>query len=195
MAKTNQKLLTFLEQNPKSTKNEIQEATGLKGLQLYNLLRKLAKEETIIEHPNQTYSIATIGGTEEHEPVQQTTKQTTTVKPKTASRDSSKYKFEGEEYGKGPLVHAVVSQYVADNKNTTYKKLKEVFPDELLKRFGIFQDEATAKQIAPKGGRYFSKPEQFIKLKDRSVIVCNQFTLANIQPFLKVAKTLGFRIK
>lgn len=195
MAKTNQKLLTFLEQNPKSTKNEIQEATGLKGLELYNILRKLAKEETIIEHPNQTYSIATIDGTEEQEPIQQTTKQTTTVKPKTASRDSSKYKFEGEEYGKGPLVRAVVSKYVDDNPKTTYKQLKEVFPDELLKRFGIFQDGKTAKEIAPKGKRYFEKPEQMIKLKDRHIVVCNQFTLANIQPFLKVAKTLGYRIK
>lgn len=77
MAKTNQKLLTFLEQNPKSTKNGIQEATGLKGLQLYNLLRKFAKEETIIEHPNQTYSIATIDGTEEQETDEQTTKSVT----------------------------------------------------------------------------------------------------------------------
>ncbi len=195
MAKTNQKLLTFLEQNPKSTKNQIQEATGLKGLQLYNLLRKLTKEETIIEHPNQTYSVDIIDGTEEQEPVQQKTKQTTTVKPKTASRDSSKYKFEGKEYGKGPLVRAVVSKYVEDNPKTTYEQLKEVFPDELLKRFGIFQDEKTAKEIAPKGKRYFEKPEQMIKLKDRKVVVCNQFTLANIQPFLKVAKSLGYKIK
>lgn len=194
MTKTNQKLLTFLEQNPKSTKNEIQEATGLKGLQLYNLLRKLVKDETIVEHPNQTYSIATIDGTEEQEPVQQTTK-SPTVKPKAKTRDSSKYKFEGEEYGKGPLVRAVVSKYVEDNPKTNYKQLKEVFPDELLKRFGIFQDEKTAKEIAPKGKRYFEKPEQMIKLKDRHIVVCNQFTLANIQPFLKVAKTLGYKIK
>ena len=194
MAKTNPKLLTFLEQNPKSTKNEIQEATGLKGLQLYNLLRKLAKEETIIEHHNQTYSVATIDGTEEQEPVHQTTK-SLTVKPIATTRDSSKYKFEGEEYGKGPVVRAVVSKYVEDNPKTTYKQLKEVFPDELLKRFGIFQDEKTAKEIAPKGKRYFEKPEQMIKLKDRSIVVCNQFTLDNIQPFLKVAKTLGYKIK
>lgn len=194
MAKTSQKLLTFLEQNPQSTKNEIQETTGLKGLQLYNLLRKLVKDETIVEHLNQTYSIATIDGTEEQEPAQQTTK-SLKVKPKATTRDSSKYKFEGDEYGKGPLVRAVVSKYVEDNPKTTYKQLKEVFPDELLKRFGIFQDERTAKEIAHKGKRYFEKPEQMIKLKDRYIVVCNQFTLANIQPFLKVAKTLGYNIK
>lgn len=196
MAQTNQKLLTFLEQNPKSTKNQIQEGTSIKGLELYNLLRKLIKEETIVEYPNQTYSIATIDGKEQEQPsAKHETEQTGVVSPKSETRDSSKYKFEGEEYGKGPLVRAVVSKYIEDNPKTTYKQLKEVFPDELLKRFGIFQDEQTAKSIAPKGKRYFEKPEQMIKLKDRQIMVCNQFTLANIQPFLKVARTLGYKIK
>ena len=192
MDKTIQKLVKFIENNPNARKEAIAEATGIKGLALYNTLKRLVKDGTITEGEHEgdkTYCIAEI------EP---TTNQTTTEEQSEVvsnGRDNSKFKFNGEEYGKGPLVHAVVSQYVSDNKNTTYKKLKEVFPDELLKRFGIFQDEATAKQIAPKGGRYFSKPEQLIKLKDRSVIVCNQFTLANIQPFLKVAKTLGYKIK
>src|SRR5690606_39064646 len=195
MVKANQKLLTFLEENPKSTKNQIQEGTSIKGLELYNLLRKLKTEETIIEHPNQTYSIATIDGEEQELETATESTKPVLLNPKGETRDSSKYKFEGEEYGKGPLVKAVVARYVADNPKTTYKQLKEIFPDELLKRFGIFQDEKTAKEIAPKGKRYFEKPEQMIKLKDRSIIVCNQFTLDNIQPFLKVAKTLGYKIK
>lgn len=191
MDKTTQKLVKFIENNPNATKEAIAESTGLKGLALYNTLKRLVKDGTITEGEHEgdkTYCIAEIEPATNHGP-----NEDSTVISK--GRDNSKFKFNGEEYGKGPLVHAVVSQYVTDNKNTTYKKLKEVFPDELLKRFGIFQDEATAKQIAPKGGRYFSKPDQFIKLKDRSVIVCNQFTLANIQPFLKAAKTLGYKIK
>ena len=114
---------------------------------------------------------------------------------KSTGRDSSKLTFNGQEYGKGPLVRAVLAQYVADHPDTDYKKLKEVFPDDLLKRFGIFQDEETAAVIAKKGNRYFTKPEQVIKLKDKSVVVCNQFTLTNIQPFLKVAKQLGYEVK
>lgn len=191
MDKTTQKLVKFIENNQNVTKEAIAEATGFKGLALYNTLKRLVKDGTITESEHEgekIYSFAEI---------EQESNQGTNEEPEIISkgRDNSKFKFNGEEYGKGPLVHAVVSQYVVDNKNITYKKLKEVFPDELLKRFGIFQDEATAKQIAPKGGRYFSKPEQLIKLKDRSVIVCNQFTLANIQPFLKVAKALGYKIK
>jgi len=195
MTKTTQKLTAFLEKNPKSTKSDIQEGTDIKGLQLYNLLRKLKTEGTIVEHPNQTYSIATIEGREAETKAAPTKQESVVVQSKAAARDSSKYKFEGEEYGKGPLVKAVVAKYVVDNPKTTYKQLKEVFPDDLLKRFGIFQDEKTAKEIAPKGKRYFDKPEQMIKLKDRSIVVCNQFTLANIQPFLKVAKSLGYKIK
>lgn len=194
MDKTIQKLMGFLENNPKATKEAIAEVTGLKGLALFNTLKRLVKETTIIEHDEngeKTYSLSVADDIELNlNPPQE--EQTEMV---SKGRDNSKFKFNGELYGKGPLVHAVISQYVTDNKSTTYKKLKEVFPDELLKRFGVFQDDETAKQIAPKGGRYFSKPEQVIKLKDRLVIVCNQFTLANIQPFLKVARGLGYKIK
>lgn len=75
------------------------------------------------------------------------------------------------------------------------KSLGKVFPDELLKRFGIFQDEETAEKIVNGGPRYFNKPEQVIKLKDKSIVVCSQFTLANIQPFLKVAQELGYVVE
>ncbi len=193
MDKTIQKLTSFLENNPNSNKEAIAEVIGLKGLALFNILKRLVKETTVIEHDEngeKSYSLSVKDDIESNLLQQE---QESEVISK--GRDNSKFKFNGELYGKGPLVHAVVSQYVADNKGTTHKKLKEVFPDELLKRFGIFQDEATAKQIAPKGGRYFSKPEQIIKLKDRSVIVCNQFTLANIQPFLKIARSLGYKVK
>lgn len=194
MDKTIQKLISFLEKNPNSNKESIAEVIGLKGLALFNILKRLVKEGTIteVEGEEKSYSLATIDDGEASNKELQEQEETEVI---SKGRDNSKFKFNGELYGKGPLVHAVVSQYVADNKGTTYKKLKEVFPDELLKRFGIFQDEDTAIQIAPKGGRYFSKPEQIIKLKDRSVIVCNQFTLANIQPFLKVAKALGYKVK
>lgn len=192
MEKTTQKLLAFLTKKPNATKTDITVVIGLKGLQLFNLLKKLKNDGTIIENeegPEKTYSAAPVVEKES------TPLKTEPAETNSVGRDNSKFKFNDEFYGKGPLVRAVVAQYVADNPKVTYKQLKEVFPDELLKRFGIFQDEQTAKTIAPKGKRYFDKPEQMIKLKDRHVLVCNQFTLANIQPFLKVAKALGYKIK
>lgn len=184
------KVLKFIEKNPNATKVTISEATGIKGLQLFNLLKKLKSEGSIVETESgneKFYSMATIDESGSNDLNEEVTAGN--------GRDNSKYKFNGELYGKGPLVHAIVTQYVVDNPSTTYKKLKEVFPDDLLKRFGIFQDEETAKKIAPKGNRYFTKEEKVIKLKDKKIVVCNQFTLANIQPFLKVAKMIGYKIR
>ena len=90
----------------------------------------------------------------------------------------------------------VVRQYVAGHPKTTLKQLKEVFPDELLHRFGIFQEIEKARELSGARERFFFKDEHQIKLGDRKTIVaCNQFTSANIQPFLKTAKALGFKIK
>ncbi len=231
MQQTNEEVLIgFITANPDSTKAAISEGTDLKGLPLFNLLKKLEKQGSITVEgggADATYSINENDGEEEQDVTDEEEEQEgdgelegdedgveandddeattneedngpvkdkkTTVK--SSARDNSKFKFNGEEYGKGPLVRAVVAKYVEENPSTTYKQLKEVFADDLLKRFGIFQDEATAREISGKRDRYFLKETQVIKLKDKKIAVCNQFTAANIQPFLKVAKALGFKIK
>lgn len=195
--------MEFLTNNPNSSKATISDATGINGLVLFNAIKKLQKDELIIsegEGPEMVFSITNESGQEEileqeaeiEEHVDEVEIEEPTVKSN--GRDNSKYKFNSQEYGKGPLVRAVVAKYVEDNSPITLKKLKEVFPDNLLKRFGIFQDVEMAKEIGGKGNRYFTKPEQTIKLKDKSIVVCNQFTFANIQPFLKVVKLLGYKI-
>lgn len=198
--------MEFLANNPNSSKATISEATGINGLVLFNAIKKLQKEEMIIsegEGPEMVFSMIEKTDQEEtpeqefeiEEQVEHVEKESEEPIPKSNGRDNSKYKFNNQEYGKGPLVRAVVAKYVEDNSPVTFKKLKEVFPDTLLKRFGIFQDVEMAKEIGGKGNRYFTKPEQTIKLKDKSIVVCNQFTFANIQPFLKVAKSIGYKIK
>jgi len=227
MQTANDNLVGFLKANPNSTKETISNGTGLKGLVLFNLLKKLQKEEQITaqgDGDDITYSlveetenveardveetpeIVTNTITEKQVDVEQTVvtdtvtnepatnEQTTVTKKKSAGRDNSKFTFNGEAYGKGPLVRAVVTQYIKDNPTVTYDELKKIFPDELLKRFGIFQDEKTAREIAKKGNRYFFKEEHVIKLTDKKIVVCNQLTFENIQPFLKVAKELGYKI-
>jgi len=224
---TNENLVGFLKDNPNSNKETISNGTGLKGLALFNLLKKLQKEEQITANgdgDDVTYSLVEettdaeqtdveeISGvvtdtiTEKQAKVEQTevtdaatnesatNEQTEVTKKKSAGRDNSKFTFNGEAYGKGPLVRAVVAQYVRDNPTVTYNELKKVFPDTLLKRFGIFQDEKTAHEIAGKGNRYFFKDEHVIKLTDKNIVVCNQFTFDNLQPFLKVARELGYKI-
>lgn len=207
MENANHKLLEFLKDNPKSNKASITEATGLNGLFLFNILKKMQTEGEIIEGEEagqKVYSIVSGNANQQPDETAATDEQIESSKDEESQseevifskgRDNSKFKFNGGEYGKGPLVRAVVAQYVVDNPTVTYEQLKGIFPDELLKRFGIFQNLETAKQIANKGNRYFTKPEQIIELVDEKIVVCNQFTVINIQPFLKVAKKLGYKIK
>ena len=70
------------------------------------------------------------------------------------------------------------------------------FPDELLPRFGVVQEIRKAKQFASGGrDRYFMQDERVIKLKDKKIVVCNQWTSENIKPFLTAARKLGFDIR
>jgi hypothetical protein len=115
---------------------------------------------------------------------------------KTAGRNTGTFKFNGASYNKGKLIHAVVSAYVAKNKNITLSKLKEAFPDTLLKRFGIFQSESKAREISgAKYDRYFFKEEMQIKLKDAVIVTCNQITGENILPFLEASGKIGIVIE
>ena len=111
-------------------------------------------------------------------------------------RDMRKFKFQGQQYTKGGLVHAVVSAFVTKKKNIGITSLKENFPDELIQRFGVFQEISKAKQFTSGGrDRFFLKEEMLIKLKDKKIAVCNQWTAENIKPFLSAARKLGFEIR
>ena len=186
-------VLAFLLKNAGSTKQAISEATGIKGLALTNAMKKLTKEELVTsegEADETTYTAA--------EPVSEKTQVETTddeeVTTVSKGRDNSTLKFLGMDYKKGPLVREVVRKYVEDHK-PSLKQLKDAFPDELLKRFGVWQEEDTAKSIQGARDRYFWKEEHQIKVKGKIIVVSNQWTSANIQPFLKAARALGYKIK
>ena len=78
----------------------------------------------------------------------------------TTSRDNSKYKFNGEEYGKGPLDRAVVAKYVDDHPDTTYKQLKEIFSDTLMKRFGCSPTKQRRRNFRARSQGIFSSPSR-----------------------------------
>ena len=105
------------------------------------------------------------------------------------NRDMRKFRFDGVQHTKGGLVLAVVRKYVDKHKNVSLTKLKEVFPDELLTRFGVFQEVAKAKQFASGGrDRYFLKEDQVLKVQNKKIAICNQWTSDNIKPFLTAAR-------
>lgn len=111
-------------------------------------------------------------------------------------RDMRKFRFDGGQHTKGGLVLAVVRKYVEKHKNISLAKLKEVFPDEMLQRFGVFQEVRKAKTFTSGGrDRFFMKEEHVIKIKDGKIVVSNQWTAENIKPFLTAARKLGFDIR
>ena len=188
----NQELLTFLAANPKSTKEAIRAATSLNGLFLFNLLKKLVSENKVAEVDEDGIKLYSLGDVKHKGIAPELVKKEPV--PKSADRDSSKYRFNGQKYGKGPLVRAIVEQYVKDNPIITYDELKKVFPNTLMPRLGVFEDVETAKKLARGGNRYFTKPEHIIKLANKKIVVCNQWTLALLTEFLSCTEALGFTL-
>lgn len=110
-------------------------------------------------------------------------------------RNRQGYQFNGTVYGKGPLVLAVIRQHVDSNPGITYNDLKDVFPDELLKSYGIFRRLDAAQEASRKRKRYFLKDDQLVTVTDGQIAICNQFTADNIGAFIEKAKEVGYDIK
>lgn len=189
-------VVKFLTTNPDSTRTAITEATGVKGIVLTNVFKKLAGEGSLLEAEGDegtlySVNLEPVREAEQQEEVEEEEQQEAGQKQ---GRNNQKFRFNGHEYGKGPLVREVVRQYVDDHK-PTIKQLKDAFPDDLLKRFGVFQDEDKARSIQGARDRYFWKEEHQIKVKGKVIVVCNQWTSETLKPFLAQAKALGYKIK
>ncbi len=116
-------------------------------------------------------------------------------KPKT--KDYSKYLFQGKVYNKGRLVHAVVKAYVAKNPDISFDKLKEVFPDELQGRSGVFTTKEEAEEIFNRTGRKrnYIKENELIQIADNIIATCTQWGTDNIPQFVKTVNKLGTDFK
>lgn len=112
---------------------------------------------------------------------------------KISNKDTTQYEFNGEIYGKGKLVLAVIKDYVKNHPDTTFDDLKckfEVFTNTI-----VTLDEA--RKIANTKGRkrHFINPDQVITLNDESkVAVSDQWGVDRIGEFLSKADQLGIEI-
>ena len=120
-----------------------------------------------------------------------------TNKTNNAAKDYSKYIFEGNEYGKGRLVLAVVKKYVSEHPNISYNELANIFKPELHKAKNgrgviALQNEVSDKDKgigANSHRRYFVNDE--IVLKDGSIVlVTTEWGSGNIDPFLDYARNV-----
>lgn len=199
---TQQKILDFIEKFNDTTAELISSGTGMNKLHVFKTVKVLAENNLIkISESNPpTYEFLKAEIKNEKPDQKKTIKSPITknitedeVALKSDGRDTSKLKFNGELYGKGRLVLAVVKKYVEDNPRTTITKLKEIFPDELNKKYGCIQTVEKARKISVDRERFFLKAEDLIKVGDKKVAVCNQFGSHNLP--LKHFRSLGFTIK
>jgi hypothetical protein len=113
---------------------------------------------------------------------------------KKVGRDLTTYKFNGNDYNKTRLAHAIVSQYVKD-KQPSLKGLLEIFPDEIVKPYGMIRPIKEAKEISKDRLRFLIKPEEEIKVRDCVIACSNQWTPDRTEALLVIAKKLGYKVK
>ena len=121
----------------------------------------------------------------------------TYFKSSSSKLDYTQYQFNGEPYGKGRLVLAVVKEHVAKHPNITYNKLLNAFPEKVANPKGVFTTLEKAKRTYDEQGRkrHFIKTDEVIELGDGTMIaVSDQWGIRTINGFIKRAKELGYRI-
>ncbi len=112
-------------------------------------------------------------------------------KPKNTTKDTSKYSYKGNVYGKARLVLAVIKEYVENKPDITLEQLKEVFPNTLFSsKPGKIQLIMQESLIEEKDKiRYFNKPNEVIKLSDTTALVTTQWGVPNFTKFLDYCRT------
>ncbi|MDA7532693.1 hypothetical protein OAL36_03950 [Akkermansiaceae bacterium] len=108
------------------------------------------------------------------------------------SKNFTKYKYQGNNLGKGKLVQAIVADYCKDNPSLSKEELSELFPDSLQGSIGVFSsiEEAEGKF---KGKRHYVKSP--IRLSNATVAVCNQWGIGNIASFIDHVQGMGFEVQ
>jgi hypothetical protein len=111
---------------------------------------------------------------------------------KAGNKDFSTYRFNGEKYGKGRLVLAVVKQYVTEHINASYSELIQTFNKNGLK---IIATLSEAKSIYKSTGRKRHFIDEPIQLKDGELAVSAEWGIGNIGRFIALAENLGYTIE
>jgi hypothetical protein len=114
-----------------------------------------------------------------------------------SNKDFSKYKFAGKLLSKGRLVHAVIAKFAEDN-NPSLIELNTAFPSEIIRPYGkgLFMSIEDAERIntESKRTRFFTKPEDIIKIKGLKIAVSNQIDGELVKRLLTVTPKHGYKI-
>ncbi|KYC46874.1 MAG: hypothetical protein AMQ74_01741 [Candidatus Methanofastidiosum methylothiophilum] len=121
------------------------------------------------------------------------------VQPKLNKKDFTKYVLNGKRnLGKSRLVLEAMQIYIQAYPNITISELKNKFPGRLQGKDGVFVTlkEANDKYIETGYKRFYTKPDEIIKLQDETIAVSNQWGVSNIKEFIKHCKNFeGFKFE
>ncbi len=108
-------------------------------------------------------------------------------------KDTTKYLFNGIQYGKGKLVLAVVKKYMQDHPSTSAQLLQTIFPKELQGSIGVVKllSETSINCHDPAKRFYLN---DVIQTSTQDCAVCSQWGIDNINNFIKKAGSLGMEI-
>ncbi len=128
------------------------------------------------------------------EGVDQNAPNNTSAQVSSKKRDTTKYSFKNNQFGKGKLVLAVVKDYVENHPDTTYDNLIKTFPKHLQGSIGVFNKiTAVQKKYENKSHkRHFI--QDTISLKDCDIVVSTEWGAGNINNFIEQAISIGYSI-
>lgn len=113
-----------------------------------------------------------------------------------ATRDTTKYLFEGKRYGKNRLVLAVIKRYVSNNPGISALKLMADFDRTIQGSLGVIRTASDAKySYSDHARRFFFQPTEIIKTSTDDCVVCTQWGKFNIGNFITRAEQLGMHIQ
>ena len=208
----NQQILEYLSGNPNSGAVEIAQGCGLFTLHVYKFLKMMESEGKVTmqrQDEKKVYSVTNSDAAIDIKSETPTTEIPVEVKPKKktkvptdevklkTTRDITKYVFNGNSYGKGPLLLAVVKHLVSTNREYTLPDLQKTFPDEMIRPYGVIKELRKAK-LTSSGGRdrFFLKQHQLINTADKKVVaVSNQVGAIAFEKLMAIFKTLELDIR
>ncbi len=110
-----------------------------------------------------------------------------------STKDTTKYRFEGEILGKGRLVLSLVKRHIETHPNITFPELEQAFPKACQGAQGVLSTAEQANKVLADTARqrHFLAPEDLIRLVDGTVVaVSNQWGIGNIGQFITHANNV-----
>lgn len=183
-----ERVMQLYEQQTKLTAKEIQELIPeqIALIQIHKAIKTLCDQKLMKEslsHDVKYYSL-----------IRESQEKKTKVNIDKGGRDVSKYKFNGQEYGKSRLAHAIISVYVKKHQ-PTFEQLAAIFPVKLIPPYGLIKPKAEALEVSKDRNRFFLKDHEVLELPDGPVCISNQFTKDRIEKLIRIAQDeLGYKM-